>query len=81
MEPLDTRNLIDALQAELRRQLQRCAQLRELPLERLQQRPSPDRWSVMEVLQHMNLSSGHYHRILQRLYADLRDHRPLHAAK
>ena len=70
MTTFDTRNLIDALQAELRRQLQRCAQLRELPLERLQQRPAPDRWSVMEVLQHMNLSSGHYHRILQRLYAD-----------
>jgi hypothetical protein len=70
MEALDTRDLIDQLQAELRRQLQRCEQLRELPLEWLHQRPDPTRWSVMEVLQHMNLSSGHYHRILQRLYAD-----------
>lgn len=70
MEAHNTRDLIAALQAELRQQLQRCAQLRELPLERLHQRPDPKRWSVMEVLQHMNLSSGHYHRHLERLYAN-----------
>lgn len=70
METLDTRTLIDTLQGELRRQLLRCSELRELPEATLHQRPTPDRWSVMEVLQHMNLSSGHYLGILQRLYAD-----------
>lgn len=70
MEAHNTRDLIAALQAELRLQLQRCTQLRELPLERLHQRHDPKRWSVMEVLQHMNLSSGHYHRHLERLYAN-----------
>jgi len=70
MEAMDTRDLIDTLQAELRRQLQRCAELRYLPLERLHQRPDPKRWSAMEVVQHMNLSSGHYHKRLQKLYAD-----------
>ena len=70
METLDTRTLIDTLQGELRRQLLRCSELRELPEATLHERPTPDRWSVMEVLQHMNLSSGHYLGILQRLYAD-----------
>ena len=69
MEAHNTRDLIATLQSELRLQLQRCAQLRELPQEQLHQRPDPKRWSVMEVLQHMNLSSGHYHDRLQRLYA------------
>ena len=70
MEAHNTRDLIAALQAELRLQLQRCAQLRDLPQEQLHLRPDPKRWSVMEVLQHMNLSSGHYHRHLERLYAN-----------
>lgn len=70
MEAMDTRTLIETLQAELRRQLEGCSQLRELPLEVLHQRPTPERWSVMEVLEHMNLSSGHYVKILQKLYAD-----------
>jgi hypothetical protein len=70
MEAHNTRDLIAALQAELRRQLQRSAELRDMPLEKLQQRPDPKRWSVMEVLQHMNLSSDHYHRHLERIYAN-----------
>jgi hypothetical protein len=70
METLDTRTLIDTLQAELRRQLERCAELRDLPLEHLHQRPDPKRWSAMEVLRHLTLSSGIYHRRLQRIYGD-----------
>lgn len=70
MEALNTRDLIADLQTELRGQLRRCAELRDMPLERLHQRPDTKRWSVMETLQHMDLSSGHYHRLLQRLYAD-----------
>lgn len=70
MEAMDTRTLIDTRQAELRRQLVRCAQLRDLPLDVLHQRPDPRRWSVMEVVKHMDLSSGHYHSRLQKLYAD-----------
>lgn len=70
MPTLDTRTLIDALQEQLRSQLARTEALLDLPTERLLKRPAPDRWSVMEVVQHMNLSSGHYHRLLQRLYAN-----------
>lgn len=70
MPTLATRTLIDALQEQLRTQLARTEALLDLPTERLLKRPAPDRWSVMEVVQHMNLSSGHYHRLLQRLYAN-----------
>jgi hypothetical protein len=70
MESLETRTLVDTLQAELRRQLESCSQLRLLPLDELHTGPAPKRWSVMEVVQHMNLSSGHYHKRLQKLYAD-----------
>ncbi len=70
MPTLDTRTLIDALQQQLRAQLAHVDALLDLPTERLLKRPAPDRWSVMEVVQHMNLSSGHYHRLLQRLYAN-----------
>lgn len=69
METVRTRELIDMLQAELRAQLLQCAQLRERPLELLQRRPSAKRWSVLEVLRHIQLSSGHYHQRLKNLYA------------
>ncbi len=70
METLDTRTLIGDLQSTLRKQLQRCEELTQLPLDVLQHRPDPKRWSVLEVIEHMNLSSGHYHDRLQRIYAD-----------
>jgi hypothetical protein len=70
MPTLDTRTLIDTLQQQLRTQLVRTETLLDLPTERLLKQPAPDRWSVMEVVQHMNLSSGHYYRLLQRLYAN-----------
>lgn len=70
MEALDTRNLISDLQANLRDQLLRCNALRQFPLELLQHRPAPKRWCVLEVIEHMNLSSGHYHERLQKIYAE-----------
>jgi len=70
MEQLDTRTLISHLQSTLRKQLQRCDELRLLPIDLLQRRPHPKRWSVLEVIEHMNLSSGHYHDRLQRIYGD-----------
>lgn len=69
MEALDTRTLISDVQSTLRKQLQRCEEFRQLPLELLLRRPAPNRWSVLEVIEHMNLSSGHYHRG-QWIYAD-----------
>jgi hypothetical protein len=48
--------------------------LRELPLTLLEQRPVPKKWSVLEICEHMNLSSGHYLRHLRKAYADPRSH-------
>jgi hypothetical protein len=70
MAEFDTQRLIDVLQGSLRQQLAHVEEWRALPVERLHQPPAPGRWSVMEVLEHMNLSSGHYHQRLHQLYTD-----------
>ncbi len=70
MPTFNTRTLIGELQTTLRQQLHRMEELRLFPLDQLQQCPAPDKWSVMGTIEHMNLSSGHYHRHLERLYAD-----------
>lgn len=67
-----TAAFIDDLQRTLREQLDRAAALRASPLEGLRQRPAPKRWSVLEVVEHMNLSSGHYRQRVMRLFADPR---------
>ncbi len=67
-----TENLIEALRATLDKQLQQARALRELPLVLLEERPAPNKWSVLEVCEHMNLSSGHYLAHLRRAYADPR---------
>ncbi len=67
---MHTTALIDDLQAALARQLEEVAVLRSFPLEVLTRAPAPNRWSVLEVIEHMNLSSGHYIRRLGKLYHD-----------
>lgn len=42
-----------------------------LPIEKLLERPDPKRWSVIECLEHMNLSSGHYITRLEKLIPKL----------
>lgn len=66
---MDTRTLIGDLQRTLGLQIEAVEELRSMSLELLQQRPSPKRWSVMEVIEHMNLSSGVYYRGLKDLYS------------
>ncbi len=68
MGTMDTRALIADLQRTLRAQLEEAQGLRSLPPEILRARPEPKRWSVLEVIEHMNLSSGHYYTALQRIY-------------
>lgn len=70
MKTYDTSALIEELQAILRSQLEQIHALRALPMERLRERPAPERWSLAEIVQHMVLTSGHYHRELERVYAD-----------
>lgn len=69
MDALNTLALIDHLQERLRDQLAQLETLRTLPLTTLTRRPAPKRWSVLEVVEHMNLSSGVYHRRLDACYA------------
>lgn len=66
---MDTHAFIDGLLSMVEGQLAKADALRNEPLERLQRRPGPKRWSVMEVVEHMNLSSGVYYRGLSALYA------------
>lgn len=65
-----TVELIGELRSSVEGQLAQIGRIRSLPLDRLQQRPAPGRWSVLEVVEHMNLSSGHYIRRLHKLYSD-----------
>ncbi len=69
MPTFHTQALIDELQATLRRQLIRTDELAAMPAEMLSAAPAPGRWSVLEVVAHLNVLSGHYHRHLQGVYA------------
>lgn len=65
----DTEQTMTELLNAIAQQRARAEELRQLPIESLHQRPEPKRWSVAEVFEHMNLSSGHYLDRLQRIYA------------
>ena len=72
MEKLASFRLIDDLQATLKEQITKVDQLLLLPENELSARPDPDRWSVLEIAEHMNLTSGHYFKLLRKLYSDPR---------
>ncbi|MEO5584281.1 MAG: hypothetical protein ABIQ75_02410, partial [Flavobacteriales bacterium] len=66
---MDTRTLIEGLQATVREQQRRIEELGRLPLGDLEQRPGPKSWSALEVVEHLNILSGHYVRRLRRAYS------------
>lgn len=68
-QPLDTQLLIKDLQAIVRDQSRQMDELMELPIRRLEQRPSPKAWSALEIVEHLNILSGHYLRRLREAYA------------
>ncbi|HEY0977930.1 MAG TPA: DinB family protein [Flavobacteriales bacterium] len=70
MPTFPTHELIDRLQATLRNQVQRTEQLMQLPLAVLTTAPGPKRWSVLEVIAHLNILGGHYHERLRKVYSD-----------
>ncbi len=70
MEKLDTVSLINGIQSVLREQIQALEHMRTESEGLLFKRPSPGRWSIAEVAEHLNLSSGHYFKLLRRVYAD-----------
>lgn len=60
--------MIAELTATLHRQIQRAEEIQRLPAERLLRRPSPTAWNVVEVFEHLVLSSGIYVRGLQAVF-------------
>lgn len=56
------------LEATLRRQMARAAEIARLPAVTLLRRPAPGRWNALEVFEHMNLSSGVYARGLRSAF-------------
>lgn len=65
---MDVNGLIDDLGATLRTQIARSKEIQQLPAERLLHRPAPDQWNVLEVFEHLCLSSGIYVRGLQAVF-------------
>ncbi len=70
MEKLHTKSLINELQDLLRQQITAIQELRTRSEQELVLRPSVDRWSVIEIAEHLILSSGHYFKLLRKVYAD-----------
>ena len=66
---MDTRTLIEGLQATVREQQRRIEELGALPLGALEQRPGTKAWSALEITEHLNILSGHYVRRLRRAYS------------
>ena len=52
--------LLEALQADVRDLLLQATQLKQFPLNFLQQQPSPEKWSISQVLAHLNVYATHY---------------------
>ncbi len=52
--------LLDSLQADVRQVLFHANQLKQGPFFLLQQQPSTDKWSVAQVLEHLNFYAGFY---------------------
>lgn len=76
---METIALIEDLSATLRAQRERAVAVRALPADRLEFRPAPDQWNVLEVFEHLNLSSGIYLRGLERVFDDRADRLPFNA--
>lgn len=65
-----TEVLIERMQRDLQQQIERAHEIRKLPERILSQRPGPGRWSVVEVFEHMCLSSRHYLGQTEKIYMD-----------
>lgn len=65
---MNKRELIADLEEILKDQISRAEQIRSLPADRLLHRPAPEQWNVVEVFEHLCLSSGVYLRGLERAF-------------
>ncbi len=58
--------LLESLQADVRQILLQANQLKHSPLLLLQQQPSPEKWSVAQVLEHLNFYARHYITLIEQ---------------
>lgn len=60
MKQIKSNTLLELLQADVREILLQCSALQSKPVRLLQQQPQPDKWSVAQVLEHLNFYACFY---------------------
>jgi uncharacterized damage-inducible protein DinB len=60
MKQINSNQLLDSLQADVRAIILQANQLQHLSTDVLIQQPSADKWSAAQVLEHLNFYSRHY---------------------
>jgi DinB superfamily len=60
MKQINSNQLLDSLQADVRTIILKAHQLQHLSADVLIKQPAPGKWSVAQVLEHLNIYSRHY---------------------
>ncbi|OQP61020.1 hypothetical protein A3860_04690 [Niastella vici] len=60
MKKVQASSLLETLQTDTRHLLLKLARLQQLPANRLVQQPGPGRWSVAQVIEHLNTYGRYY---------------------
>lgn len=60
MKQINSNTLLELLQSDVREILLECAALQNANQSLLTQQPQPDKWSVAQVLEHLNIYSRYY---------------------
>jgi uncharacterized damage-inducible protein DinB len=60
MKKINSQKLLMLLQEDVRRIVLHALALKNEPGEKLLRQPAPDKWSIAQVLEHLNIYSRHY---------------------
>ncbi len=60
MKKINSQQLLAVLKEDVRQIILNASKLKNKPKEKLVQQPSPDKWSIVQVLEHLNIYSRHY---------------------
>jgi hypothetical protein len=60
MKKVQASSLLETLQTDTRQIMLRTARLKQLPISQLVQQPAPGRWSVAQVIEHLNTYGRYY---------------------
>lgn len=60
MKKVQASSLLETLETDTRQIMLRTAQLKQLPVSRLIRQPAPGRWSVAQVIEHLNTYGRYY---------------------